>query len=78
MKKKASSKSVITVRLDPELERQLDDVSEELGQSRSEVIRDVLRRQLTLLTFRRHRQDVLPFAEAQGYLTDEDILPDIS
>jgi len=70
--------TVVTVRLDPDLQRQLDRVCRRWGRSRSDVIRDALRRQLTLLQFEQLRRDVLPFAEARGYLTDEDVFRDIS
>ena len=68
----------ITVRLEPELERQLDRVSRELGRTRSEIVRDALRRQLAVLRFERLRRQLMPFAEARGYLTDEDVSRDVS
>lgn len=43
------------------------------GQPRSEVVRDALRRQLTLRLFEEARRKVIPFAEAQGIYTDEDV-----
>jgi hypothetical protein len=45
---------------------------------RGDVVRDALRRQLTLPRFDQVRQKVLPFAEAGGYLTDEDVARDVS
>jgi len=42
------------------------------------VVRDALRRQLAVLQFDQLRKEVLPFAEARGYLTDEDVFRDIS
>ena len=42
------------------------------------MIRDALRRQLALLQFEQLRRDILPFAEARGYLTDEDVFRDLS
>ena len=68
----------ITIRLDPELQRQLDRLSRELGLTRSEVVREALRRQLGLLRFEATRQRLMPLAEARGYLTDEDVFEDIS
>jgi predicted transcriptional regulator len=70
--------TTITVRLDPDLRRQLDRVCRRWGRSRSDVIREALRRQLALLQFEQLRRDVLPFAEARGYLTDEDVFRDVS
>ena len=68
----------ITVRLEPELEKQLDRVSRELGRTRSEIVRDALRRQLAVLRFEKVRRQLMPFAEARGYLTDEDVSRDVS
>ena len=48
------------------------------GVTRSDVARDALRRQLALLRFERLRKRVLPLAESQGYLTDEDVFRDVS
>ena len=68
----------VTVRLEPSLERELNRVSRELGRTRSEIVRDALRRQLSLLKFERTRRQLMPFAEARGYLTDEDVFRDVS
>jgi len=67
-------KNAVTIRLDPDLERLLDRLCRETGRSRSDVVRDALRRQLQLLRFEHLRRRVLPFAEARGVLTDEDVL----
>jgi len=50
----------------------------QLGRSRSEVVRDALRRQIALLRFERSRRALLPLAEAQGILTDEDVFRIVS
>jgi predicted transcriptional regulator len=70
--------SPLTIRLDPALERQLEAVARASGRSKSEVVRDALRRQLALARFEGLRRRTLPFAEARGYLTDEDIYRDVS
>lgn len=70
--------STVTVRLDDELSQQLAEVAEALGRSRSDIIRDALRRHLRVLRFEMLREQVMPFAEARGYLTDEDIFEAIS
>jgi metal-responsive CopG/Arc/MetJ family transcriptional regulator len=71
-------KEVITIRLGAELQVELDDLCEQLGRTRSEVVRDALRRQLSLMRFERTRRGIIPFAEARGYLTDEDVFLDVS
>jgi predicted transcriptional regulator len=70
--------AALTIRLDRDLERQLARVARRTGKSRSDLVRDALRRQLALAEFRELRQRVMPFAEARGYLTDEDIFRDVS
>jgi predicted transcriptional regulator len=70
--------SALTIRLDPELDRQLDRLAERSGRSRSDIARDALRRQLAVLQLEEARKQILPFAEARGYLTDEDVFREIS
>ncbi len=65
--------STLTVRLDPKIQRELDRLSRQLGRSRSDIVRDAVRRQIALLRFERNRRALLPLAEAQGILTDEDV-----
>jgi predicted transcriptional regulator len=68
----------VTIRLDPKLQRELSRLSRQLGRSRSDVVRDALRRQLSLVRFEQARRGLLPRAEAQGLLTDEDVFADVS
>ena len=56
----------LTLRLDDELDRELDRLARQTGRTRSDLARDALRRQLSLLRFERLRNEVLPFAEARG------------
>lgn len=71
-------KSTVTVRLDDDLDQQLSEASEALGRSRSDIVRDALRRQLSVLRFEKLREQVMPFAEARGYLTDDDVFDSVS
>ena len=68
----------VTVRLSEDLEASLDEVSRRSGRTRSQVIRDALERQLSIERFEALRRRILPFAEARGYLTDEDVFRDVS
>jgi len=70
--------SALTIRLDPELERQLNRMVKRTGRSRSELVRDALRRQLALAQLDDLRRRIMPLAEARGYLTDEDVFRDVS
>jgi len=71
-------RSAVTIRLEPDLEKLLDRLCKQTGRTRSELVRDALRRHLRLLRFERLRRRTLPFAEARGYLTDEDVARDVS
>lgn len=68
----------VTIRLDPRLQRELNRLSRQLGRSRSDVVRDALRRQLTLVRFEQARRGLLPLAEAKGILSDEDVFDRVS
>lgn len=70
--------SALTIRLDRSLERQLASAAKRSGRSRSEIARDALKRQLAVMQFEEARRKVMPFAEARGYLTDEDVFRAIS
>jgi predicted transcriptional regulator len=70
--------STVTIRLEPRIQRELDRLSRELGRSRSEIVRDAVRRQVALLRFERSRRALLPLAEARGILTDEDVFRVVS
>jgi predicted transcriptional regulator len=68
----------LTIRLEADLDRELERACAESGRSRGDLVRDALKRQLSLLRFERLRSRTLPFAEAAGLLTDEDVFRRIS
>ncbi len=68
----------LTIRLDKELSNLLAMASKRTGRSKSEIARLALARQLRLEQFEEIRKKVMPFAEARGLLTDEDIFSQIS
>jgi predicted transcriptional regulator len=70
--------ATLTIRLDKELDRLLSRACRQAGQNRSEVAREALRRQLRISQFESLRRRIMPFAEARGYLTDEDVFRDVS
>jgi len=70
--------STLTLRLDPDLEERLAQAAERSGRSRSEFVREALRRQLAATQLDDLRRRIMPFAEARGYLTDEDVFRDLS
>jgi predicted transcriptional regulator len=70
--------STFTIRLDKDLDDLLTKASKRSGKNKSEIAREALHRQLRLERFEELRKRVMPFAEARGYLTDEDIFSEIS
>jgi predicted transcriptional regulator len=70
--------SNLTIRIPEELKKQLQEFCDEQNRPVSEVVRDSLRRYLAIERFQALRRKTLPFAEAQGLLTDEDVFRVIS
>ena len=70
--------STLTIRIDEELSALLDTVSKRSGRNRSDIAREALRRQLRVTRFDNLRRRVMPFAEARGYLTDDDVFTAVS
>ena len=68
----------LTIRLDEPLEQELERACAATGRSRGDIVRDALRRQLQLMRFERLRANTLPFGEAAGILTDDDVFAAIS
>ncbi len=63
----------MTILLDVKIQRELDRPGRQLGRSRSDIVRDAIRRKVALLRFARSRSALRSLAGAQGILTDEDI-----
>jgi predicted transcriptional regulator len=68
----------LTIRLPDELRDNLQKLSEEQNKPVSDIVRESIRRYVAVERFRALRKKVLPFAEALGFLTDEDIFKEIS
>ncbi len=68
----------LTIRIDNELEAGLAKLAKDEHKTKSEVAREMLRRHLALARLRKLRQQAIPFAEAAGYYTDDDVFRDIS
>ena len=65
--------TTITIRLPDDLRAALEKISEMEDKPLSDVVRESLRRYVAIQQFRQLRRKVLPFAESQGLLTDDDI-----
>ena len=70
--------STLTNRLERNIEELLTKASKRAGISRSELAREALRRQLRISHLDALRKRIVPFAEARGFLTDEDVFNEIS
>ena len=70
--------SPITIKLSDKLEKELNATVKSEKISKDEIIEDALSRYLAVKHFHQIRKKVLPFAEAQGLLTDEDVFQAIS
>ena len=65
--------TTLTIRLPEELKTEIDEISRDENKAVSDIVRESLRRYVAIEKFRSVRKKILPFAEAQGLLTDEDI-----
>ena len=68
----------VTIRLPDRLKKDLQRICREQNKSVSDVVRESVRRYVAIERFRALRKKALPFAEAQGLVTDEDIFKVIS
>ena len=70
--------NTLTIRLPDELRDDLRRLSQEQSKPISDIVRESIRRYVAVERFRALRRKALPFAEAQGFLTDEDVFRAIS
>ncbi len=70
--------NTLTIRIPDELRSQLEEISSRRSVPVSDLVRESIRRYVAIERFRALRKRTLPFAEAQGLLTDEDVFRAIS
>lgn len=70
--------ATLTIRIDERLDAELREVVARTGTGKSAFVREAVRRQLAIARLEQLRRRVAPFAEAQGWLTDEDVFNDVS
>jgi predicted transcriptional regulator len=68
----------LTIRIDEQLDEELTRLAKNQHRTKSDLAREMLRRQTALNLFREARRAIVPLAEKAGYLTDEDVFRDIS
>jgi predicted transcriptional regulator len=67
----------ITIRLPGDLRKILKNISKKENVPVSDIVRESIRRYVSIYQFRQLRRKVLPFAEAQGLLVDEDVFKEL-
>lgn len=68
----------LTIRLDEQLEQDLKRLAARTRRTKSDLAREMPRKHLALAHLRELRGDLMPYAEAAGYLTDDDVFRDVS
>ncbi len=70
--------TTLTIRLDDELDAELNRLARLTKRSKSDLAREMVRREIALAALQRVRKRLVPRAERAGYVTDEDVFQDIS
>ena len=70
--------TTLTIRIDEKLDAELREVTARTGTGKSAFVREAVRRQLAIARLEELRRRVAPFAEARGWLTDEDVFDEVS
>ena len=70
--------NTLTIRVPDRLKAELRKISRDQNRPLSDVVRESIRRYVAIERFRALRKKVLPFAEAQGLVTDDDVFKAIS
>jgi predicted transcriptional regulator len=68
----------LTMRIDASMEAELARLAKASHRSKSDLAREMLRRQLAVRRFQSLRAQAVPYAEAAGYISDEDVFRDVS
>lgn len=70
--------STLTVRLSDTESKSLDALCANNGKSRSELVREALRAYRLREALRQSQAQLVPLARASGWLTEDDVLQDVS
>jgi predicted transcriptional regulator len=70
--------STLTIRLDDELDAALSRLAAGAKRTKSDLVREMLRREAALAELRQTQAQLKPYAERAGYLTDEDFFREFS
>ena len=78
LQRRLKMNQTLTIRIPDDLRVGLQEISKAEGKPISDLVRESLKRYIAIYRFRKLRNMVLPFAEAQGILTDEDVYKEVS
>ena len=70
--------ATLTIRIDKQLENDLERIASTQHRTKSDLAREMLRKRVAVERFRELRRRALPLAEAAGYISDEDVFNDVS
>jgi hypothetical protein len=70
--------TTLTIRLNDDQNKLLTKVARQSGKSRGEMTRKLLQRYLIIQQFDSLWRQTMPFTEARGFLTDEDVFSEVS
>jgi predicted transcriptional regulator len=70
--------SAMTIRLPPQLRQRLQKLCRKQHRSASDVVRESLGRYIEAEQLRDAREKLRPFAQAKGFVTDEDVFKAVS
>ncbi len=70
--------TILNVPIPDDLKQQLDQLSRQQHRPASELVRESLRRYIAVEQLKAMRRVSVPLAEAQGFLTDEDVFKAVS
>jgi len=65
--------TTLTIRIPDTLRKDLKSLSRSEHKAVSDIVRESIRKHVAMKRFKSLRGQTLPFAEAQGILTDEDV-----
>ncbi len=68
----------LTIRIDDRLDADLSQLADATHRTKSDLAREVLRKQVAILKLRQLREQALPHAERAGIVTDDDVFDRIS
>ena len=71
-------KQTLSIRIPDDLRDELERISKSESKPVSDLVRESIRHYVAIYTFGRLRKIILPYAEAQGIIIDEDVFNSVS